>query len=462
MSLHRFAATLLLALCIALPGLGHAAEAPGGTLAATPPLGWNSWDSYGLSVTAQEWKSNVDWFHQHLQPAGWQYVVVDEGWYLAHPENAAGKGDQGYTVDEYGRYTPDIGRFPDGLTGLASYAHSLGLRFGIHIIRGIPKEAVQRNLAIAESTFHAADAADTTDTCRWNPDNYGIKDNAAGQAYYDSLLKLYAGWGVDFLKVDCISKPYDEHEVHMISGSITKAARPIVLSLSPGPTPLTAAADVDKYAQMWRISDDVWDIWNDPAIPEGGFPQSVRRQFTTLANWMQYQLPGHWPDADMLPIGYLGPRPGWGQPRSSRLNHDETRTMLTLWAIARSPMVLGSNLLQLDSSTETLLTNRAMIAVDQQSSNNKELLVNGGLVVWRADAPKSAAGKRGYYYAVFNLGDTPMPFLYSWKQLSLAGKEHHVFDLWETQEKGRAEKLQGTLPPHGSALFRVDANPSRQ
>ena len=353
MSLHRLAATLLLALCIALPGLGHAAEAPGGTLAATPPLGWNSWDSYGLSVTAQEWKSNVDWFHAHLQPAGWQYVVVDEGWYLAHPENAAGKGDQGYTIDAYGRYTPDMGRFPDGLTGLASYAHSLGLRFGIHIIRGIPKEAVQRNLVIAESTFHAADAADTTDTCRWNPDNYGIKDNAAGQAYYDSLLKLYAGWGVDFLKVDCIAKPYDEHEVHMISGSIAKAARPIVLSLSPGPTPLTAAADVEKYAQMWRISDDVWDIWNDPAIPEGGFPQSVRRQFTTLANWMQYQLPGHWPDADMLPIGYLGPRPGWGQPRSSRLNHDETRTMLTLWAIARSPMVLGSNLLQLDSFTET-------------------------------------------------------------------------------------------------------------
>ena len=461
MSLHRLAATLLLALCIALPGLGHAAEAPGGTLAATPPLGWNSWDSYGLSVTAEEWKSNVDWFHAHLQPAGWQYVVVDEGWYLVHPENAAGKGDQGYTIDAYGRYTPDIGRFPDGLAGLASYAHSLGLRFGIHIIRGIPKEAVQRNLVIADSTFHAADAADTTDTCRWNPDNYGIKDNAAGQAYYDSLLKLYAGWGVDFLKVDCIAKPYNEHEVHMISGSIAKAARSIVLSLSPGPTPLTAAADVDNYAQMWRISDDVWDIWNDPAIPEGGFPQSVRRQFTTLASWMQYQHPGHWPDADMLPIGYLGPRPGWGQPRSSRLNHDETRTMLTLWAIARSPMVLGSNLLQLDSFTENLLTNRAMIAVDQQSSNNKELLVDGGLVVWRADDAKSTAGKKGHYYAVFNLGNTPAPFLYSWKQLSLAGKDHHVVDLWDTQEKGRAEKLQGTLPPHGSALFRVDDSPSR-
>ena len=103
-----------------------------------------------------------------------------------------------------------------------------------------------------------------------------------------------------------------------------------------------------------------------------------------------------------------------------------------------------------------------MIAVDQQSSNNKELLVDGGLVVWRADDANSPAGKKGHYYAVFNLGNTPASFLYSWKQLSLAGRDHHVVDLWDTQEKAHAEKLQGTLPPHGSALFRVDDFPSRR
>ena len=456
--LFRFAKRLLL--CACLPAaLAHAADKPP-VLAATPPLGWNSWDSYGLSVTADEFKRNVDWFHEHLQPAGWQYVVVDEGWYLAHPElaqqTAANAKDVGYTMDANGRYTPADGRFPQGLAGLASYAHSLGLSFGIHIIRGIPKGAVKQNLPIADSSLHAADAADSGDTCRWNPDNFGVKDSPAGQAYYDSLVKLYAGWGVDFLKVDCISKPYNAHEIHMIAAAIAKSGRPMVLSLSPGPTPLADAPDAQKFAQMWRISEDVWDIWSDPAIAADGFPQTVRNQFGVLANWMKFEQTGHWPDADMLPIGYLGPRPGWGQPRVSRLSYDETRTLLTLWSIARSPLVLGANLPQIDSFTESLLTNREVLAVDQHSSGNREVLVDGALVVWRADAPKSPGMKKGSYYAVFNLGNTPAKFSYRWKQLEQKGGEHRVRDLWQTQDIGRVSQLTGTLPAHGSELVRVE------
>ncbi len=456
---HLAALLLLLPLLLVLPAHAARPDKAVNTLAATPPLGWNSWDSYGLSVTADEWKRNVDWLHQHLEPAGWRYVVVDEGWYLQHPENAGGgvgnKADQGYVLDANGRYTAASGRFPDGMAGLADYAHSLGLQFGIHIIRGIPKQAVTQNLPIADSSFHAADAADTTDTCQWNPDNFGVKANAAGQAYYDSLLKLYAGWGVDFLKVDCIAKPYHADEIHMIDAAIAKAGRPIVLSLSPGPTPLADGPDVEKSAQMWRISDDLWDIWSDPAI-EGTFPQTVRNQFGVLANWMQFQQVGHWPDADMLPIGYLGPRPGWGQPRLSRLNYDETRTLLTLWSIARAPLILGANLPEVDSFTEALLTNREVLAVDQQSSGNRELLVDGGLVVWRADAPKEKGKGKGVDYAVFNLGNTPSAFHFTWKQLGLHGGEHRVRDLWQSQEIGRVRELAGTLPMHGAALFRVE------
>ena len=466
--MFRFACKpLLLCTCLLAALAAHAAapHKPEATLAATPPLGWNSWDSYGLTITADEWKRNVDWFHEHLQPAGWQYVVVDEGWYLAHPENAQqtgadAKAGVGYTMDANGRYTPAENRFPQGLSGLADYAHSLGLSFGIHILRGIPKAAVKQNLPIADSTLHAADAADSTDSCAWNPDNYGVKNSPAGQAYYDSLMKLYAGWGVDFLKVDCISKPYDAHEIHMIAAAIAKSGRPIVLSLSPGPTPFADGPDVQKYAQMWRISNDVWDIWSDPAIAADGFPQTVRNQFGVLANWMKFQQTGHWPDADMLPIGYLGPRPGWGQPRVSRLNYDETRTLLTLWSIARSPLILGANLLQLDSFTESLLTNREVLAVDQHSSGNRELLVDGSLVIWRAsiakDAPKNDGPKKGAYYAVFNLGNVPATFSYSWKQLSLHGGEHRVRDLWQSQDIGRVTQLTGTLPAHGSELFRVE------
>ncbi len=457
--MFRSARTYLLAACLLAAVAARAAAPAKPVLAATPPLGWNSWDSYGLSITADEFKRNVDWFHEHLQPAGWQYVVVDEGWYLAHPENAGSKGDQGYTMDANGRYTSAANRFPDGVASLAVYAHSLGLSFGIHIIRGIPREAVKQNSPIADSSLHAADAADTGDTCKWNPDNYGVKDSPAGQAYYDSLIKLYAGWGVDFLKVDCISQPYDAHEIHMIAAAIAKSGRPIVLSLSPGPTPLSDGPDVQKYAQMWRITDDFWDIWSDPAIA-GKFPQTVRNQFGVLANWMQFQQPGHWPDPDMLPIGYLGPRPGWGQPRLSRLSYDETRTLLTLFSIARAPLVLGANLLQLDSFTESLLTNREVLAVDQHSTGNKELLVDGALVVWRAsiakDAPKGDGPRKGTYFAVFNLGNTPATFSYKWKQLQLGGGEHRVRDLWQSQDIGRVSQLTGTLPAHGSELVRVE------
>jgi alpha-galactosidase len=433
----------------------HARAKAAPQIAPTPPMGWNSWDSYGLSVTETEWKQNVNWLHAHLQAAGWKYVVVDEGWYLAHPENAANKGDQGYTLDPAGRYIPAPNRFEQGLSGLASYAHGMGLSFGIHIIRGIPKIAVDKNMPIDGSTLHAAEAADTADTCRWNPDNYGVRDNAAGQAYYDSLMRLYASWGVDFLKVDCISEPYKANEIHMISAAIAKTGRPIVLSLSPGPTPLADGADVEKYAQMWRISDDVWDVWSDPSIKIGGFPQTVRKQFTNLSDWMKFQQPGHWPDADMLPIGYLGPRPGWGQARNSRLSFDETRTLLTLWMIARSPLILGSNLLQMDSFTESLLTNKEAIAVDQKSSGNRELLVDGAIVLWRADAPKGDDGAKGTYYAVFNLGNTPAHYAYKWPQLSLHGKDHKVRDLWQSQDIGKSAGLSGTLAPHASALYRV-------
>ncbi|MGI4853361.1 MAG: glycoside hydrolase family 27 protein [Janthinobacterium lividum] len=430
-------------------------------LADKPPLGWNSWDSYGLSVTEAEWKSNVQWFHEHLQPAGWQYVVLDEGWYLAHPENAesqGGKGDQGYTLDANGEFTPATNRFPEGLAGLATYAHGLGLKFGIHIIRGIPKQAVDGNMPIVGtggaggSPLHAADAADTTDLCRWNPDNYGVRNNAAGQAYYDGLMKLYAGWGVDFLKVDCISKPYKTDEIHMIRAAIAKTGRPIVLSLSPGPTPLEQADDVANNAQMWRISDDVWDVWSN-AKPEGSFPQTIERQFDVLASWMPSQQPGRWPDADMLPIGTLGPRPGWGKPRESRLTADETRSMLTLWAIARSPLVLGSNLLQMNPSLTAMLTDPEWLAVNQSGTAPRQVFSQNGVIVWRSGA--GIAG-RGTYLAVFNLTGSALPIDLGWPQLGLKPGDHRLRDVWARQNTGKAGHMALTLPAHGSALYQVD------
>jgi hypothetical protein len=417
-------------------------------------MGWNSWDSYGLTVTEAEFKANVNWLHQHLQPFGWQYVVVDEGWYLTHPENADKKGmDQGYVLSPEGLYLPARNRFPSsandqGLKPLADYVHSLGLKFGIHIIRGIPKEAVEKDLPVAGSSYHAAEAADQTDLCRWNPDNYGVKANAAGQAYYDSMARLYASWGLDFLKVDCISQPYDAPEIHMVSAALRKSGRPIVLSLSPGPTPLDQAADVRQYAQMWRISDDMWDVWSKKPGEEA-FPQSLQNQFALLSKWSPHVEPGHWPDADMLPLGYLGPRPGWGSARQSRFTLGEARTLLTLWSIARSPLILGTNLTLMDAQIESLLANPEVIAVDQHSTENHPVMETADTVIWMARQNGSRL------VAVFNLNDAPGIVTQTWSKLGLDKNSYRVRDLWQREELGTQSSLKASLPAHGAMLFEL-------
>jgi alpha-galactosidase len=457
LTLNRFSLCFLAAFTLA------AAAQSGAPLASVPPLGWNSWDAYGATITEAQFKANVDWFHQHLQPYGWQYLVIDEGWYLAQPENFASPG---YSLSADGRYLPAANRFPSasnqqGFKPLADYIHSLGLKFGVHIIRGIPREAVEKNLPIVSSPFHAIDAANRSDLCRWNADNYGVRDNPAGQAYYDSIIRLYASWGIDFLKVDCISSPYKAAEIRMIGAAIAKTGRPIVLSLSPGPTPLEDATNVRQAAQLWRISNDFWDLWTSPH-DQDGFPQSLKDQFQYLAKWEPYAGPGHWPDADMLPVGYLGPHPGWGSLRQSRLTHNEVRTLITLWSIARSPLILGANLTRMDAATESLLTNPEVLAVDQHSTENHPVLEAGksgpaepgDIVFWTARESSDTI------LAVFNRTDTPATVATpAWaklgSQFGLEKSRYHVRDLWQRRDLGEQSSLLVTLPPHGAALFRL-------
>jgi alpha-galactosidase len=426
-------------------------------LAATPPMGWNSWDSYGLTVTETQFKDNTNWLNAHLKQFGWQYVAVDEGWYITNPESG-GKPAWSYVIDGQGRYIPAVNRFPSANAGagfkpLADYVHSLGLKFGIHIIRGIPREAVEKNLPIAGSSFHAAEAADVNDKCRWNPDNYGLKVNAAGQAYYDSLAKMYAGWGLDFIKVDCISSPYKDDEIRMMSEALRKTGRPIAFSLSPGPTPVAKADDARKWAQMWRISDDFWDDWNSKN-PSEHFPQSLSGQFQILAAWAPHVEAGHWPDADMLPIGHLGPVPGYGPVRDTKLTPDEQRTLLTLWSIARSPLILGANLTRMKDSTTSLLTNPEVIAVDQHSLGARPVITTDKTVVWVSRPRKGS----GYWIGVFNVSDTEATPEYGWNQLGLTGASYRQRDLWERKDVGSAARLKVTLRPHASVLYEVTAD----
>ncbi|HMA49774.1 MAG TPA: glycoside hydrolase family 27 protein, partial [Magnetospirillaceae bacterium] len=340
-----------------------------------------------------------------------------------------------------------------GFKSLADWVHGQGLKFGVHIVRGIPKQAVDANSPIAGSSFHAADAADKGDTCMWDDGNYGIRDNEAGQAYYDSMLALYAKWGLDFIKVDCIAdNPYKISEIRQISAAIKKTGRPIVLSLSPGPTNPSHAAEIRQYGQMWRISNDDWDGWHfDRAHPEDSFPEGLSDLFKLLPAWAGQAKDGRWPDADMLPFGMLEPHPGWGAPRKSRLTLDEERTQMTLLAMARSPLILGANLTKLDDATRALITNKDVLAVDQASWDNHPVTpLPPGLEsarVWTAS---------GKFLAVFNLDDKPLSLDVPWEKLGLPSGVHAARDLWEGRRLEAAPRLTGTLPPHGSLLYAVE------
>src|SRR5215813_8730644 len=449
----RLICVALVVLVLTTQTTTHGQQRAARPIAATPPMGWNSWDSYGRTLNEESIKANANWIAKNLKRFGWEYVVVDEGWYLANL-NANDDRHVRFEMDAYGRYVPVPARFPSAgkdftFKPLADYLHSLGLKFGIHIIRGIPREAVAKNLPIAGSSFHASDAADTSDVCPWNAYNYGLNpQHPAAQAYYDSLARQYADWNVDFIKIDCISDhPYKGEEIRMFSEAINKSGRPMVLSLSPGPTAIDKRDEVSRYAQMWRISDDVWDVWYSTK----NFPQGVKNLVALTARWAGVARPGHWPDADMLPLGSLRPAAGWGEPRETRLTHDEQRTLLTLWSMFRSPLIMGGNLTQADAWTTALLTNAEIIAVDQHSTDNRPVINTENIVIWTA---RPETGK-GTYIAVFNLSETGQTVQYAWKDLGLEGKKYQLRDLWEHQDLGSANILSVTLPPHASILYRA-------
>jgi len=457
--MQSIAATVLVTLGIAgwwlhCPAPQMAVEADEAMLAPTPPMGWNSWDSYGTTINEEDFKANAKWFARYLKPFGWQYVVVDMEWFVTNPTPEGNSKTAQFSIDEYGRYVPAVNRFPSAANGagfkpLADYTHALGLKFGIHILRGIPKEAVAKNLPIAGSNAHAADITYKKEACPWNPDNYALQTTRLdAQAYYDSILRLYANWGVDFIKADCVSsRPYNGDDIRMLSEALRKTERPIVLSLSPGEAPAEKIDELRRYSQLWRISDDVWDLWHSDVA----YPQGLGDQFPRIIKWVPMVEQGHWPDADMLPVGYLGPAPGWGKPRQTRLTHDEQRTLLTLWSVMRSPLMVGANLTKNDQWTTSLLTNPEVIGVDQRPSENPQVTATEASVVWTALT--DAQSKK--IVAVFNLKDEKQEIHYEWKKIGIEPRKYTLRNLWEHTEEEDVASLDVTLPPHGSVLYRA-------
>jgi alpha-galactosidase len=361
--------------------------------AKTPPMGWNSWDCFGTGVTEPIVRENAEYMAKNLKSHGWSVITIDIDWFVPGAKGWNYTPGAELSMDAYGRLMPAVDRFPSARDGagfkpLASWIHGQGLKFGVHLLRGIPRKAVERNLPILGTNFHAGDIADKTNVCRWNPDMYGVDMSKPGaQEYYDSLLKLLAGWGVDFVKVDDLSTPYHESEIDAIRTAIDRSGRPIVLSTSPGPTGVEHGEHIETHANMWRVSNDFWDNWD-----------ALKEQFERLDRWTPYRGDGHWPDADMLPLGAVrqDEPAGW-----THFTKTEQNTLISLWAICRSPLILGGNLPKNDPFTLSLLTNDEVIAVNQDSANNHQLWRKGDWIAWVADVP----GTHDKYLAVFNAAD---------------------------------------------------------
>ncbi len=402
----------------------HRSPADALAVALRPPMGWNSYDCFGMLATEADVKANADYLAQHLKKFGWEYVVVDYLWYAENltADNVRQKNPQ-QNIDAHGRLIPSTVLHPSsrggkGFKPLADYVHAQGLQFGIHIMRGIPWQAVEQNTPVLGTGVGARAIANPADGCSWYAGLYGVDvGKPGGQEYYDSLVQLYAQWGVDYIKADDMAYPYHGDEIAALSRAIKKSGRPIVLSLSPGPMPLERAAHVRGQANLWRISGDFWDEW-----------PKVLEQFNLCRAWAPLIEPGHWPDADMLPLGRLSIRTDLKNQstRWTRLTRDEQITVMSLWSIFRSPLMVGANLPDNDAFTLSLLTNEEVLAVDQESLNNRELRAKDGLSIWVADVP----GSKDKYFALFNTRDGQAAEVsVNWPELGMKGK-CQVRDLW--------------------------------
>lgn len=419
-----------------------------------PPMGWNSWDCYGAGVTEDELLGNAEFMRDRLKQYGYQYVVCDIQWYEPAAKGNVYNNFADLCMDEYSRLIPAVNRFPSSANGagfkpIADKIHSMGLKFGIHIMRGIPRQAVHRNTRIYGTTARARDIASQFSLCPWNTDMYGVDTEKRGaEEYYDSLFKLYASWGVDFVKVDDIANtefspqnPYSaEKEIEMIRAAIDRSGRDMVLSLSPGPAPLNKAEHLSKNANMWRISGDFWDRWD-----------KLLNMFSLCEKWYPYVKDGSFPDCDILPLGKLcidGSYMG-DMGRDSGFTKEEQKTMMTLWAVFRSPLFFGGELRLTDNYTLSLVTNPEVINVNQNSEKPLFVYNKGGIAVWQTKLENCTA------VAVFNLSDEEKHYKLSFSDLGIENVRA-VRDLWARKDIPKCENdVAVSLKPHSSEFFEI-------
>lgn len=414
----------------------------------TPPMGWNSWDCYGAAVTEDIVRQNAEYMAKYLKQYGWEYIVVDIQWYEPNAVTHEYNPFADLCMDEYSRLIPAENRFPSsaggkGFAPLAEYVHSLGLKFGIHIMRGIPRQAVHRNTPIKGTDKTARQIAKTSSICSWNTDMYGVDPTKEGaKEYYDSLFELYASWGVDFIKCDdiCRELPHEESELIMLSDALKCCGRDMILSLSPGPAQLEKAELYKQISNMWRITDDFWDKW-----------ELLYAMFERAEKWCTHTGAGHWPDADMLPIGPI--KQDWDKSIRTEFTHDEQITMLTLWSIFRSPLMIGGEMTGFDDFTLGLVTNERILEMNKNARHSHQVWrrnIDGNeYILWTA-----VCSEGGQYAAVFNAGSNDGTVKIKLSDMEIYN-DASAIELWSGVQQDMHDEFEVKLNSHGAKVYKI-------
>ena len=460
---------LVLSLFVAV-NLTVFSQKPTSKLAQKPPMGWNSFDSYGVYLHEKAAFENLEAMAKILKPFGYEYFVIDAGWFgefQLQPGTMfpAEKHARKMKYNEFGLLQPSDTYFPNGFKKLIDRTHELGLKFGLHLMRGIPRSVVKANLPIKGTKYFAQDIADTTSICTWNHQNYGVDMTKPGaQEFYNSLMNQMAEWGLDFIKYDdIVHKPL---EVKAVAKAIAQCGRPMVLSLSPGGNVDPNNLDAFKKGHMLRVTPDIWDD-----------QKGIDECFLDWRKWNGKSEPGFWIDMDMIPFGQLqmmSPKPkgvkgteskkeiqdkikagevanfellaGKGFNRWSEFTKDQMYTFITMRALAASPLMMGGDLPTLDKFSLSLITNKEMLACNQNGIMGKLTYDKNKFEVWNTP---NKSGKGGWV-GIFNRNNEAKSISLNYTDLGL-DKSTKLFDIWN---KKKIKRLDFKLNANGVVFIK--------
>lgn len=380
---------LLLLVFLTVPLMTYAQKFE--NLALTPPMGWNSWNTFGVKIDEQLIMEMADILVESgMKEAGYDYIVIDDGWEVRKR-------------DSQGNLVPDPQKFPSGMKAIGDYIHSKGLKFGIHNCAG-------------------------TKTCNGFP-------GGRGHEFQDA--RTYASWGVDFLKYDwCYHGTANSRETFKtMSDALYAAGRPVVFSLCEwGETKPWEWAE--NVGHLWRTTADIKDCYNCQALYNLGWKYILDIQ----VGLEKYAGPGHWNDPDMLEVGNKG------------LTLAESRAHFSLWCMLAAPLMAGNDLRKMKPEILNILTNKELIAIDQDPLGKQgyRLQKHISKEIWVKELSNG-----DWAICFLNTGDEPLNLSMNWDHFGILKGEYKVRNIWEKENLGTTKQLFNyEVAPHDTVVLR--------